>query len=153
MSMSISYAAWSKWYAVGVKGIPSREISPHSFFPLLVKLQKLQRLAQGLLFARRLCQLTAVSLPAPRLGPAASQIRHQPPCWVHSLWLWSEPSCLPLLLVLVLRAAGVEEKPQLGLSRTPGPDFCTFPPCTAGNGEGEVNQALSLTASEHGIPC
>jgi hypothetical protein len=42
MQISVSYSVWSKCFAGEVKGIPSKEMSLHSFFPVSVMLQTLQ---------------------------------------------------------------------------------------------------------------
>lgn len=107
MATSVSFLAWIKWCTVGAKGIPSREISLHSFFPALVEPQGLQLSASGLSPARPPCQVTAVPLPTSGLSPAASQ----PPCWTCALWLLHETSCFPALLTPALGTAGWKRNP------------------------------------------
>lgn len=77
--------------------------------PALVKLQRLKLAASGLLFARPSCQVTAVPLPTLFLVPLQpNRAQALPPCWMRSLWLLCETSCLPALLIPAPWAAGVE---------------------------------------------
>ena len=108
MSMSISYSASSKWYAAEAKGISSREMSLHSFFPTIGEAAKPPAFCLWLALRQASMPGNSGASAQSLLGPAASQIRHKPPCWMCSLWLLHENSCLLLLLTLVPWAAGVE---------------------------------------------
>ena len=130
------------------KGIPSREMSLHSFFPALVELQSFQLSAAGLSFARPPRQVTAASLPTPSRScrwPAPAQA--SPPSWMQAPWRLRETSCLPLLLAPAPWAAEWNRNSAACSTWPPGPPWAS-PACARQVGGNKLSPKVSSIASE-----